>query len=350
MGQSKSSKGTILVTGTNGTLGSEIVSQILSTPELAAYHGIYTVRNAEKAPVLDLALQSGKHSQTHSSNVISLDLADLSSVRAVAEKINQQVAHGETPPIRALILNAGYLEFTTQAWTADGFDMAFACNYLGHWLLTLLLLQSMDRDVGRIIIVGSESHDPYNPKSKAAFNHEKWMNFIHDVHGSEPIAKGTWSASKEDPSFHSGFRRYGASKFCQASMIPELQRRLDTDPALHKLCILGVDPGSMPGNLTRRGPWIIRVFVFKLIMPWLAPLMAWLQPNGPLSTVKLGAADIIAAALERGESPKGMYFYRSELSEMTPEANDEKKRERLWVDTIRYTQLKVGDSILVNWQ
>lgn len=77
----------------------------------------------------------------------------------------------------------------------------------------------MDRDTGRIIIVGSESHDPHNPKSKAAFNHEKWMNFIHDVHGSEPIAKGTWSTSKEDPSFHSGFRRYGASKFCQALMM-----------------------------------------------------------------------------------------------------------------------------------
>lgn len=83
-------------------------------------------------------------------------------------------------------------------------------------------------------------------------------------------------------------------------------------------------------------------------MPWLAPLMAWLQPNGPLSTVKMGAADIIGAALERGESPKGMYFYRSELSEMTPEAKDEKKRERLWVDTVRYAQLKAGDSILVN--
>ncbi|KUI59676.1 Short-chain dehydrogenase TIC 32, chloroplastic [Cytospora mali] len=339
MNQSKSSKGTILGTGTNGTVGSEI---------LAAYHGIYTVRNTEKAPVLELALRCGKQSQEHSHNVISLDLADLHRVRAVAGKINQQVADGEIPPIRALILNAGYLEFTTQSWTADGFDMSFACNYLGHWLLALLLLQSMNREEGRIVVVGSESHDPHNSKSKAAFNQEKYMNFIHDVYGSEPVAKGTWSSSKEDPSFHSGFRRYGASKFCQALMIPELQRRLDTDPALQKLCILGVDPGSMPGNLTRRGPWIIRVFMFKLVMPWLAPLIAWLQPNGPLSTAKMGAADIIAAALWRGE--KGMYFYRSKPSEMSPEAKDEKKRGRLWVDTVRYTHLKAGESVLANWQ
>lgn len=219
MAQSRSSKGTILVTGTNGTVGSEIVSQIVSTPELAAYHGIYTVRNAENAPALARALKSRRYSQAHSHEIISLDLADLHSVRATAKKVNQQVADGEIPPIRALILNAGYLEFTTQSWTADGFDMAFASNYLGHWLLTLLLLRSMDRDMGRIVIVGSESHDPYNPKSKASFNHERWTSFMDDVQGSGLIAKGTWSTSKEDPTFHSGFRRYGASKFCQVLMM-----------------------------------------------------------------------------------------------------------------------------------
>lgn len=64
----------------------------------------------------------------------------------------------------------------------------------------------------------------------------------------------------------------------------------------------------------------------------------------------MGAADVIATALERGESPKGMYFYRSGISEMTSEAKDEKKRERLWVDTIRYTQLKAGETVLANWQ
>ncbi|ROV99225.1 hypothetical protein VPNG_08245 [Cytospora leucostoma] len=321
MDQYRSRKGTILVTGTNGTVGSEIVSQFVSTPELAAYHGIYTVRNAENAPGLARALQSRESSQTHSHEVISLDLADLHSVRAIAKKVNQQVADGEIPPIRALILNPGYLEFTTH----------------------------MDRDMGRIVVVGSESHDPYNPKSKATFNHEKWMNFMDDVQGSGPIAKGTWSTSKEDPTFHSGFRRYGASKFCQALMIPELQRRLDTDPGLRNLCVLGVDPGSMPGNLTRRGPWIIRVVLFKLVMPWLDPLMAWFQPNGSLRTIKLGAADIIAAALWRGESPKGRYHYGSQNSEMTPEARDEKK-ERLWVDAVSYTQLQADETTLAFWK
>lgn len=131
---------------------------------------------------------------------------------------------------------------------------------------------------------------------------------------------------------------------------PELQRRLDTDPALQNLCVLGVDPGSMPGNLTRRGPWIIRVFLFKLVMPWLAPLVAWFQPNGSLRTVKMGAADIIAAALWRGESPKGMYYYGSQISEMTPEARDEKRKERLWVDSVGYTLLQAEETVLAKWK
>lgn len=214
-------KGTILVTGANGSLGSTMASQIASTPELAACHGLYAVRDAKAAPVLRTALaQYGtKATNPHTHDIISLNLADLSSVRAVAANINFRVAAGEIPPIRALLLNAGYLEFTAQSWTAEGsFDMTFASNYLGHWLLTVLLLQSMDREAGRVVIVGSESHDPHNPKSKGSFDGARWMEFMRDG-SSEAMAKGTWSTSEEDPSFNGGFRRYGASKFCQAMMM-----------------------------------------------------------------------------------------------------------------------------------
>jgi NAD(P)-dependent dehydrogenase (short-subunit alcohol dehydrogenase family) len=44
-------------------------------------------------------------------------------------------------------------------FTDDGFDMSFASNYLGHWLLTLLLLQSIDRECGRIVVLGSITHE-----------------------------------------------------------------------------------------------------------------------------------------------------------------------------------------------
>lgn len=70
-----------------------------------------------------------------------------------------RVAARELPPIRVLILNAGSQDFGQQTWTGDGFDTTFASNYLGHWLLTLLLLQSIDKENGRIIVIGSQSHE-----------------------------------------------------------------------------------------------------------------------------------------------------------------------------------------------
>lgn len=70
----------------------------------------------------------------------------------------RRVSAGEIPPIRTLVLNAGFQDFGNQSWTADGLDTTFAANYLGHWLLTLLLLESVDKEAGRIIIIGSQGH------------------------------------------------------------------------------------------------------------------------------------------------------------------------------------------------
>ncbi|KAL9622292.1 MAG: hypothetical protein Q9160_003303 [Pyrenula sp. 1 TL-2023] len=149
-------KGTILVTGANGGLGSTIAEQVASKPEFSAYHGLYTVRDTTHAPALISALA---HGPTHSHDVVALDLTKLDNFRRVAEGINARISAGEIPPIRTLILNAGYQDFGKQSWTDDGLDVTFAANYFGHWLLTLLLLKSMDREAGRIIVIGSQGHE-----------------------------------------------------------------------------------------------------------------------------------------------------------------------------------------------
>lgn len=80
-------------------------------------------------------------------------------MRQAAADMNSRVASGEIPAIRTLILNAAYLEFEAQTWTDDGFDTAFASAYLGHWLLNMLPLQSMDRQSGRIVVITSSAHE-----------------------------------------------------------------------------------------------------------------------------------------------------------------------------------------------
>jgi NAD(P)-dependent dehydrogenase (short-subunit alcohol dehydrogenase family) len=154
-----SHKGLILITGSNGGLGSAIVDRILHQPDLAKnYYGVYTVRQSDRAATIRKVLEKAQSVQ-HCHEIVSMDLASLASVHKTAEDINRRVTNGSLPRIRALVLNAGFIEQTTQTFTNDGFDMSFQANYLSHFLLTLLLLRSMDKEHGRIEVLGSWSHE-----------------------------------------------------------------------------------------------------------------------------------------------------------------------------------------------
>lgn len=43
--------------------------------------------------------------------------------------------------------------------SGDGFEMTWQVNFLANLVLSLLLLQSMDKDEGRILIIGSWMHE-----------------------------------------------------------------------------------------------------------------------------------------------------------------------------------------------
>lgn len=58
-----------------------------------------------------------------------------------------------------MINNAGISPMRVTGLTADGFDVVFETNYLGHFLLTQLLLPVMNEDC-RIIKVTSDMHNP----------------------------------------------------------------------------------------------------------------------------------------------------------------------------------------------
>lgn len=154
-------KGSILVTGTNAGLGTAIVSRIAGDPKLSgSYYGLYTVRDASASSpsASNVRAVLDKHPK-HQHELVALDLASLASVRKAAQGIKDKVIRGEIPRIRALVLNAGFQEHTTQTFTADGFDMTWQVNYLANFLFTLLLLDCMDKEEGRILLVGSWTHE-----------------------------------------------------------------------------------------------------------------------------------------------------------------------------------------------
>ncbi|KAI6091730.1 NAD(P)-binding protein [Hypoxylon rubiginosum] len=354
-------KGSILVTGANGGLGSDIVGQILSRPSLAQdYHGLYAVRKVETADTVKGVLR-GAAKAKHQYDLISLDLSSLESVRKVAADINARVASGEIPPLRALVLSAAYQEHFDQNFTKDGFDMTFQASYLSHFLLTLLLLQSLDKEEGRVVVLGSWTHDTTDPRNKAgpfgdSYVPEEFQMIFTDPEGStEPVAKGKWgvpAGRTDDPL--AGFRRYGAGKLCEVMMMRELSRRIAKDPTLSKISVLGVDPGAMRSSLARRSGWFTRVLLVNVLLRIFAPIATWLNPDGDLRTTWKSAADTIHASFDTdgglGEHPNGLYLNGSVIAEVGPEAKDETKCRRLWSDSLGYASIKEGDTVLADWR
>ncbi|KAI0007507.1 NAD(P)-binding protein [Xylariaceae sp. FL0662B] len=350
-------RGTIVVTGANGGLGSSIVDQIIHQSSIAKdYYGLYTVRKVESAHAAKRVIRSAASIQ-HNYDLIPLDLSSLDSVRKAAESINKRVASGDVPPIRALVLNAGYQEHGAQNFTRDGFDMTFQSTYLSHFLFTLLLLQSMDKEKGRIVVLGSWTHDTTDPRNKLPpfdnmYVPEEFQQIFKDPKNTESIAKGTWGAPKDLPDDPcAGIRRYGASKLSEIMMMNELSYRLPKDPELSGISVLSVDPAAMPSSLTRRGNWTLRVLI-PIVLNAIAPVLTWWAPNGDLRTTWKSAGDVIRACFDTkdlGQHPNGLYLNGSAISDVGPEAKDREKSGQLWRDSIGYAGVEEGDTILVDW-
>jgi NAD(P)-dependent dehydrogenase (short-subunit alcohol dehydrogenase family) len=147
-----------VVTGANGGLGLETARQLAAK----GAHVVMAVRNRQKA---ESALADIRASAPDAElELIALDLASQESVRAAAAQI--VAAHEK---IDLLINNAGVMGIP-EAKTADGFEMQFGVDHLGHWSLTALLLPALLRTPGaRIVTVTSTAHhmgravDPANP-------------------------------------------------------------------------------------------------------------------------------------------------------------------------------------------
>jgi len=149
---------TAVVTGANGGLG-------LSTARALAAAGanvVMAARNQEKAREAEGRIRDGVPDA--SLTIVALDLGSLASVRQAAEEIG--AAH-ET--IDLLVNNAGVMGIPEQK-TADGFEMQFGVDHLGHFALTALLMPALLRaSAARIVTVTSTAHlmgtavDPDNP-------------------------------------------------------------------------------------------------------------------------------------------------------------------------------------------
>ena len=140
---------TVIITGANTGIGRETALDIA----MRGARVIIACRNENKA--LD-ALNYIKTGSANDNVVFKqLDLASLSSVRRFASEVLR-----EEERIDVLINNAGVM-FTPHLLTENGFEMQFGVNHLGHFLLTMLLLDRIkDTPNSRIVNVSSLAHMP----------------------------------------------------------------------------------------------------------------------------------------------------------------------------------------------
>src|SRR2546426_12342645 len=141
---------TVLVTGGNSGIGFECARRLAAE----GCHVLIASRNRDASA--DAVRRIARESGNDAVSAMSLDLGSIESVRRFAREIE-----AADVPLRALVCNAGLQVSRGPQRSADGFELTFAVNHLGHFLLTNLLLGRLAANAsGRIVIVASGVHDP----------------------------------------------------------------------------------------------------------------------------------------------------------------------------------------------
>lgn len=142
---------TTLITGATSGIGKETALALAKKG-----HAIYMlVRNTAKGEELrqEIITQTGNKDIF----VIECDLSDLKSVAQAAANIKAKLFN-----IQVLINNAGGI-FNEREVSKNGYEMTFALNHLGHFLLTMSLMPLLQKGQARIINVSSEAHKMGKP-------------------------------------------------------------------------------------------------------------------------------------------------------------------------------------------
>ncbi len=267
-----------LVTGANTGIGRATALALAKR----GMHVVVACRSEEKgrAAVADIR----REASSDAVELLALDLGSLASVRRAAAAF---LARGL--PLPLLVNNAGVAG--QRGATADGFELHFGTNHLGHFLLTQLLLERITASApARIVNVASKAH--FDAKAI------------------------DWEGLQGSTRSFTGLPEYAVSKLANILFTKELARRL----AGTGVTVYAVHPGVVASDAWRRIPWPIRPLVTRNMLS---------NEDGALTTLHCATSE--AAADETG-----LYYDHAQVREPLPMANDAALARELWERSERW--------------
>ncbi|MEY2422547.1 MAG: hypothetical protein QOI95_2614 [Acidimicrobiaceae bacterium] len=280
---------TVLITGANSGLGLRSAEALTR----AGASVLLACRNPEKAAA---ALESVEAcATTGTPSVISLDLADLSSIEAAADAVSNRVGH-----IDVLMNNAGVMAIPLRR-TADDFEMQFGTNHFGHFALTGRLLPLLlAADNPRVVTTSSQAH---------RIGKMRW----DDLQWRKRYSK--WMA-------------YGQSKLANLLFAFELDRRAKQEGAA--LLSAAAHPGYASTHLQAAGPEMAGSPLMERAMDFGNRLVAQSDADGALPQLYAATMPDVKGGEYYG--PSGPFEMRGSPKKVgrTGAARDASAAKRLW--------------------
>ena len=274
-----------MVTGANSGLG-------LATARELARKGARVVlacRNVAKGEAAVRDIEAGAPGAAL--ELEQLDLASLDSVRSFAERYRS--SHDGLD----LLINNASVMAPPRKRTADGFELQFGTNHLGHFALTAQLIGAMEgRDDARVVTLSSQAHR------------------------TGRIAFGNLDGERH----YFRWRAYGQSKLANLLFALELERRLSAAGSTIKS--MAAHPGYAATNLQFAAPPLVD----RLFMTVGNALIAQSEEMGALPTLYAATEPGLPGGTYAG--PDGIGEQRGHPHVVSPSgaARDEAVARRLW--------------------
>lgn len=291
-----------VVTGSNSGTGKEAARGLAG----AGASVILAVRSLEKGEKAAAEIRSRFPAADIS--VRQLDLADLASIKEFADGL---IADGR--PLDLLLNNAGVMMLPQRYETADGFEMQFGTNFLGHFALTLQLLPLLLKArAPRVVTMSSGNQAPID------FDNLNWEH-DYDANGA-----------------------YGRSKLADLLFSRQLAR-VATEKGW-PLMSLGAHPGNASTEIFNNGAQ----YGDKPILPI---RIAWRIT--PQHSAAAGAAPELMAATSSTAVQTGYYGPKFGLvgppaeAKVSKDGQDTDLAARLWDEAEKLTGVSL-DGVLGN--